>query len=276
MTTPIEASDDARTTSVQELSPQELREHLIAHRLAGSVATTPSNTIGNCRRLVAGDTKFTFGLSDHRDATLEDAIGAIRVLCGGDPEAAPGTGPGWIDPDQAVAGVALHRERLAAVAARGTAGARPRVLLATGHPTGLLPHYQAISRRLAARGVDLLTPLDDERWYPGEWGARLGMRFLDAVACAYDGASLHHTHLPVYMERMLDELDAPPELVVADHGMAGAAIEAGIPTLSIADVNDPALPLAQVRGRTDAVLCLDDNLAPRVFVAVTAAMLDGI
>jgi hypothetical protein len=36
----------------------------------------------------------------------------------------------------------------------------------------------------------------------------------------------------------------------ADHGFAGAAIERGIPTLSIADVNDPALPLAQLRGRT--------------------------
>jgi hypothetical protein len=55
--------------------------------------------------------------------------------------------------------------------------------------------------------------------------------------------------------------------------MAGAAIERGIPTLSIADVNDPALPLAQVRGYTDAVLPIDDNLAPRLFVPVTGAML---
>jgi hypothetical protein len=56
--------------------------------------------------------------------------------------------------------------------------------------------------------------------------------------------------------------------------MAGAAIAAGLPTLSIADVNDPALPLAQVRGWTDAVLPIDDNLAPSTFVPVTAAMLD--
>jgi hypothetical protein len=48
--------------------------------------------------------------------------------------------------------------------------------------------------------------------------------------------------------------------------MAGAAIERGIPTLSIADVNDPALPLAQVRGRTDGVLPIDDNLAPRAML----------
>jgi hypothetical protein len=78
------------------------------------------------------------------------------------------------------------------------------------------------------------------------------------------------------MEAMLDELagDAP-DLVIADHGMAGAAIEQGLPTLSIADVNDPALPLAQARGLTDAVLAIDDNLAPRLFVPVTAAILSG-
>jgi len=39
-------------------------------------------------------------------------------------------------------------------------------------------------------------------------------------------------------------------------------------------VNDPALPLAQLRGSTDAVLPIDDNLAPRLFVPVTAAMLE--
>ncbi|MFO8075914.1 MAG: phosphatase, partial [Egibacteraceae bacterium] len=60
---------------------------------------------------------------------------------------------------------------------------------------------------------------------------------------------------------------------VADHGLAGAAIARGLPTISIADVNDPGLPLAQVRGRTDGVLAIDDNLAPRHFLAVTEAML---
>ncbi len=53
-----------------------------------------------------------------------------------------------------------------------------------------------------------------------------------------DGA-LHHTHRGEYMEAMLDGVGgaAGVDLVVADHGFAGAAIEAGITTLSIADVN---------------------------------------
>jgi hypothetical protein len=91
-----------------------------------------------------------------------------------------------------------------------------------------------------------------------------------------DGGSLRHTHRPDYMVAMLEELAdrmLGVDLVIADHGMAGVAIEAGIRTLSIADVNDPALMLAQARGRTAAVLPIDDNLAPRLFVPVTAAML---
>jgi hypothetical protein len=51
-----------------------------------------------------------------------------------------------------------------------------------------------------------------------------------------------------------------PDLVVADHGFAGAAIEAGVETLSIADVNDPALIVAKAQGRTDIVVVLDDHV----------------
>jgi hypothetical protein len=97
------------------------------------------------------------------------------------------------------------------------------------------------------------------------------------AALAFDG-NPHHTHRSLYMEAMLDALDGTDEvdLVIADPGFAGAAIEAGLPTLSIADVNDPALPLAQVRGRTDGVLLIDDGKPPASFVPVTEAILEGM
>lgn len=250
-----------------------LREHLVASRLAGDVATTPAQTLRNCRRMVAGEPEYTFGLPDWEGATVEEAVAAVVALCGGDPSGrADPDGLGFIDPDLAIAGIRRHRERLAAF----TAGGGGRVLLATGHPTGLLPHYAAIARRLQSAGSELLAPLDDVRHLDGDGGRRLGVRFLDGVACIWGGGDLHHSHLPRYMEAMLDELGGGPgvvDLVVADHGMAGAAIARGLPTLAIADVNDPALPLAQACGRTDGVLCIDDNLAPRLFVPVTAALL---
>ena len=243
-----------------------LLEHLVKSGLAGEVATSRGSTRANCRKLVDGKADYTFGLSDYLDATVEEAIDAVRAVCGGDPTAGAPNDPGWIEPDATLKAVERHRERLEAMAA-GPA----RVLLATGHPTGLLPHYAAIGRAL--RGCELLTPLDDT-WLTHDWRHRkVGLRFLDGVACVFDGGALLHTHRSVFMEAMLDAVGEPPDLVVGDHGMAGAAIERGIATLSIADVNDPALPLAQQRGRTDAVLPVDDNLAPRLFVPVTEAML---
>ncbi|HET9250099.1 MAG TPA: phosphatase, partial [Actinomycetota bacterium] len=67
-----------------------------------------------------------------------------------------------------------------------------------------------------------------------------------------------HTHRPEAMRRML--ADERPDLVVADHGFAGAAVEAGVETLSIADVNDPALIVAKAQGRTEVVVVLDDHV----------------
>ena len=65
--------------------------------------------------------------------------------------------------------------------------------------------------------------------------------------------------------------------MVADHGFAGAAIEAGVETISIADVNDPALLVARDQGRTEHVLVFDDHVGPTdywpVFLALTAPLL---
>lgn len=230
-----------------------LRTHLTDSRLAGDVATSPGATLANCRKLAAGDPDYTFGLGT--DVTDEEAAEAVAALCGREAVTRPADGPGWIDPDATLAAIAVHRDRLAAVDGG-------RVLLATGHPTGLLAHYGSIARVLAGRGCEVLGPLDDEV-----------VRYLYGVACAWRGGDLLHTHRSGPMEAMLAALDAPPDLVVADHGFAGAAIAAGIPTLSIADVNDPALAVAQARGLTDAVLPVDDNLAPRLFVRVTEAVL---
>ena len=48
---------------------------------------------------------------------------------------------------------------------------------------------------------------------------------------------------------------------LADHGFAGAAIEAGVETVSVADVNDPALLVAKAQGRTEVVVVMDDHVA---------------
>jgi hypothetical protein len=252
---------------------EPLRAHLTAVGLTGTVQTTPANTWANIERLVAGEPDATFGLQVWADATVGEVADAVRSVCGADPRgSADEQGPGWIDPAATVAGLERHVERLAVAAAH-----QVPILIATGHPTGVLAHYMALARELQAAGCALLTPADGQAFDTDE-GRRREIRYLDGVACVSDGASLRHTHREEAMAAMLERLDGDqePGLVVADHGFAGAAITAGLPTLSIADVNDVALPLAQVRGLTDAVLPIDDNLPPRTFVPVTGWMLERL
>jgi hypothetical protein len=72
------------------------------------------------------------------------------------------------------------------------------------------------------------------------------------------------------MEWMLAELgDAPPDLVIADHGWAGAAGEAGVPTVAFADSNDPGLFVGEAEGKIDVVVPLDDNVLPRYYAPLT-------
>ncbi len=251
----------------------ELLSHLVVSRLAGRVNTTTASSVTNAARLVEGDPDCTLGLADWRDATYEEVLDAVREAGGTrlDEEHPDG---GYIDPELTLAQIRNHGRLLAAFLAAGGG----RVLLATGHPI-LLPHYGTVARALASAGCELLRPLDGEEGkLTSPEGRPCSVAYVDDVAVlAFDG-NPHHTHRSLYMEAMLDTIGrgGGVDLVVADHGFAGAAIEAGIQTLSIADVNDPALPLAQARGRTTGVLLIDDGLDPALFVPVTEAVLANI
>jgi hypothetical protein len=249
---------------------QDLVHLLVQNRLCGEVATPVGSCVGNCRRLVEGDDGYTFGLSDWREATFDDAVAALEAAGGGRLRDHPDNAPAYIDPAGTLAGVRRHRAALAGL----VAGGGGRVLLATGHPI-LLPHYGAVGRALVRAGCRLLRPIDDGRLFTfTPEGRPCSITYAGGVAALFHDGVVQHTHHSHYMEAMLVAVPSgPPDLVVADHGFAGAAIEAGIPTISIADVNDPALPLAQAKGRTDGVLLIDDGLPPYLFAPVTQAIL---
>lgn len=270
--------ENAEVGARRPAGEEQLRRHLVASRLSGRVATTVQSCRGNAARMVSGDPVFTFGLSDWKEVTLDDVATAMAAAGGvweHDPEAPPELADSaWIDPEATLAGIRSHRDALAGF----LAGGGGRVLVATGHPYGLLSHYAAVVRALDRAGCALLRPLAGRRGLLRQPDGRpCFIGYPEGVAAMSYAGGLHHTHLPGYMEAMLDELGGPDavDLVLADHGFAGAAIEAGIPTLSIADVNDPALLVARARGRTDGVLLIDDGLEPVLFEPVTAAIVAG-
>lgn len=240
--------------TAQALSRDELRDHLVATRIAGSVATPVWDVLRKARAVAAGDPDHSFGLTGLDRFSEADVIGQLAAQFGWRPTPEePGDGPTFIDPDLVLAELDRAAGRIARAGREGQ-----RVLLASGHPTGVMALWQQIGQALAAAGAKLLRPGDGTRLVVAERPRQI--RYILDVAVLTSGANAYHTHDPAPMRTVLDRLDDTPDLVLADHGWAGAAIEHGLETVSIADINDPALPMAKHAGRTRIVLGMDDNV----------------
>jgi len=238
---------------------EELASALLAGQVAG-VATHPlDNVRGNIAMLLDGDPDKQFGLRGLPDAlSFEEILDLVAREAGAPIDPGRSYGEVHIAPEPVLDACVALGARLAKAAAN-----RERVLVATGHPSGLVILYRELTRLLNAHGAAVITPADGVRWRdPGsdhDWY----VAYLSGVGMVTDGRSPRHTHRPDAMERMLAA--ERPDLVLADHGFAGAAIEAGVETVSVADVNDPALLVAKAQGRTEIVVVMDDHVAPDAY-----------
>ena len=233
---------------------QELEQALIEGGVAGPAGHAHDNVFGNIRMLVEHDPDKLFGLSDLPEPFgFEDIVRLVGAAAGVPIDVLATEGSPDIDAGTILDTCGALGDRLAAAARR-----RERVLFATGHPGDLDPLYGAIAGLAADAGARIVRPGAGATWrdegMPFDWT----IAYHGAVGMVTDGERPRHTHRPDSMERML--LEGTPDLVVADHGFAGAAIQAGVETLSFADVNDPALIVARAQGRTDVVVVLDDHV----------------
>ena len=237
----------------------ELVRALEAGGVAGPAGHPHHNVFGNIRKLVAHDPDKLFGLS--RMPEPFDFADIVRLV--GDAAGVPidelaTEGAPDIDAGAVLDACATLGKRLAQ-AARGGA----RVLFATGHPGDLDPLYGSIARIAESAGATLLRPAAGASWDDFSAGHAWTIAYHGAVGMIADGERPRHTHAPDAMRRMIAA--ERPDLVVADHGFAGAAIDAGIETLSFADVNDPALIVAKAQGRTEIVVVLDDHVPAETY-----------
>jgi hypothetical protein len=256
-------------------SRDELRVQLVAARIAGDVQTSRENNLRNYRRLADRDPGAMFGLTQRRPWTPEEVLAVLAKRCGVSPDPAYVEGPDRIDPD-------LTLDALDAMAAvlRSAADSKARVIVATGHPAGVLAVHLEVARALRDAGCPVLTPAAghaySERWH--ERTFRREIRYVGTVGMISTRGELNHTHSARPMNAVLDALAAaggpPPDLVVGDHGWAGAAGEAGIRTVGLADSNDPALFLGQEEGKIEVTVPLDDNVSPDLYAPLTAYVLD--
>ena len=217
------------------------------------------NVRRNIDLLLEGDPDKQFGMSGLAGSMEPaDVLRLVGTAAGFDAEAAAHDGPVSVDPVLVVAACEQVGDRLALACERGE-----RLVLATGHPVGLMLLYAEVGRELAERGVRVVRPYEGRRWNEPGRDHPWELRYLWSVAMLTDRANAKHTHSGEPMRRMLD--DERPDLVFADHGFAGLAIEEGVEALSIADVNDPALLVARALGRTSSVIVMDDNVQPDAY-----------
>jgi hypothetical protein len=248
----------------------DLRDHLVRARIAGDVDTPRDDNLRNARRMADGLPKYDFGLVPRRAWSYEEVVAVMAERCGISPDLHRTDGPDTIDVDLTLAQLERWRERLAKAAAAGE-----RVLLATGHPTGVLVIHLQVAAALRAAGAQVLVPEQDWRQHVEGWPRPRTVRALNGVHVLATGGELLHTHMPEPMQALLAALgDDPPDLVVADHGWAGAAAEAGIDTLALADCNDPALFVAEAEGKPVVTVPLDDNVRPHLYDPISAFVTD--
>ena len=227
----------------------------LAYRLseAGVAGTRTShgaeNNLYKIGLLLEHDESNTFGMENLLwDVGFEEAYDAVALQIGNPPDREENPGRGCIDPARTATGLLEAGERV-----RSVAGSGGRLIFATGHPGALILYYLGLSRWAQELGGDVLTVETRGRYKRG-----VSLDWAESVAALGDGASLFHTHDPEPMRDVLQQTGAV-DLVVADHGFAGAAIAAGFPTIVVMDTNDPAFAVVAGRGADVTVVPMDDN-----------------
>ena len=258
------------------MSRDELRTYLVDSRIAGDVATSRENNLNNFERMSCREKQYLFGLEPRGAWRTRQVLALMAERCGVSPNPDHRSGKDTIDPERTIARLDALADRLRQAARR-----QERVLVATGHPIGLWPTHAAIAEALSIAGCMIMTPTvewqhPDDPAYDQHHGA-VGYKDRVGVLIGVAGRLLH-THSPLPMRAILSHLNASresvPDLVVADHGWAGAAGEAGLDAVGFADCNDPALFVGEAEGRVLVSVPLDDNVAPELYAPLTLYLLN--
>lgn len=249
------------------MNAAELAAYLDSVRITGEVATSRQDNLRHMHLFLEGDENLEFGVRLTRDWTYDEVFDLMHRRVGTSADRNHVEGQDTIDGGLCVAALDRLADRLGASARR-----KERILFATGHPAGLLPVHAAFARSVAAVGATVVRVPEGRRFRSGD------IRQIFGVLVWHQHGGLMHTHAPEPMRLSLETLAADPaglpDLVVADHGWAGQAATAGLPTLGFADCNDPGLFVSEAQGQLEVAVPLDDNVCPGLYDPLIAYVLE--
>jgi hypothetical protein len=242
-------------------------EQLIEAGVTGTCTSHGAeNNLYKIGLLLEHDESNTFGMQDLlRDVDFDEAYDAVAYQIGNPPDREENPGRGCIDPARTAAGLLEAGRRIGEVARVGG-----RLVFATGHPGAMILYYLRLARWAEVLGGELVTARARGRYQKG-----VSLDWAGPVGTLGDGASLFHTHDPEPMRDVLRQT-GPVDLVVADHGFAGAAIAAGVPTVVVMDTNDPAFAVVATRGADVTVVPMDDNRPLNAYAAALDVLEGGV
>lgn len=240
---------------------------LLEWGLAGRVPNSREANLRAIRLMLDGVAFYTFGIKRVEDAARRgrlDEAGVVAVMARANGHAKPSDflgDEGEITARAAHDGLVEAARLFRSVVERGGT-----LAFGTGHPGSMLSCYNRLAAYARSRGA---------RIAQGKVGVPVGvdwyLDYIQDVAVTSDFCGVLHGHATRPMEQVIETFPGPIDLVVGDHGHAGAAINAGLPTIGIMDTNDPALAVAKQLGAEHLVVVpLFDNRAN----AVTAQLAD--
>lgn len=245
--------------------------HLDTTRITGDVATPREANLRNIQDFLASSEHQYMGITPGPEDTWDAVFSLMVAKVGINPDPTYTHGQDTISAQLCVDALERYAHIFGEVVRQGG-----RILFATAHPAAMPAVYTPMAAAARAHGAEVLTVAGGIPWDTGD------VRAVGDVVMVEQYGGLRHTHRPEPMDLVLDQLEAAhqadgvaslPDLVVTDHGMAGAAGTRGYRVIAVGDCNDPAVFVGQAQGVIDVVVPLDDNVPPQAYQPMTQFIL---
>lgn len=250
----------------------ELAAHLDATRITGRVATPREANLANIQGFLDSSEHQYMGIPAAPEDTWDSVFDLMVARVGISPDRSHTRGQDTISAELCVAALDRYARLFGRVVQAGG-----RILFGTAHPGAMPAVYAPLALAARAAGAEVIAVHGGIPWDSGE------VRQVGDLVMVEQYGGLRHTHRPEPMQLVLERLEAAhaedpaqpvPDLVVTDHGMAGAAGARGYSVVAVGDCNDPAVFVGESRGLIDVVVPLDDNVPPEAYAPMTRYILE--